>query len=190
MIPTIKNCTTTWRWSPVTKSGALGAALGFGLLYAWMETLAVRLAVLSGRGPSPGAPLFLACLAIALFVAGASSLQPFIERFRRELSIAGCALMSSTPVALAAAGFLPSAPSSVLSSTAVAFGGLGTALLLCRWGILLSTLEPDDIAVAFAANGAGGDRFLLLETGRAEMDVEIDQSRADDQPGCVNAFSI
>lgn len=136
----------------MTKSGAFGAALGFGLLYAWMETLAVRLAILSGRGPSPGAPLFLACLALTLFVAGASSLQPFIERFRMKLSVAGCALMSSTPVALAAAGFLPSAPSSVLSSAAVAFGGVGTALLLCRWGILLSTFEPDGIAVAFGVS--------------------------------------
>ena len=136
----------------MTKSGAFGAALGFGLLYAWMETLAVRLAILSGRGPSPGAPLFLACLALTLFVAGASSLQTFIERFRRELSIAGCVLMSSTPVALAAAGFLPPASSSVLSSAAVAFGGVGTALLLCRWGILLSTFEPDGIAVAFGVS--------------------------------------
>ncbi len=117
-----------------------------------METLAVRLAAVSGRGPSPGAPLFLACLALTLFVAGASSLQTFIERFRRELSIAGCVLMSSTPVVLAAAGFLPSAPSSVLSSAAVAFGGVGTALLLCRWGILLSTFEPDGIAVAFGVS--------------------------------------
>ena len=136
----------------MTKSGAFGAALGFGLLYAWMETLAVRLAAVSGRGPSPGAPLFLACLAITLFAAGTSSLQPFIERLRRELSLAGCVLMSSTPVALAAAGFLPPAPSSLLSSAAVAFGGVGTALLLCRWGILLSTLEPDDIAVAFGVS--------------------------------------
>lgn len=136
----------------MTKSGAFGAALGFGLLYAWMETLAVRLAAVSGRGPSPGAPLFLACLAITLFAAGTSSLQPFIERLRRELSLAGCVLMSSTPVALAAAGFLPPAPSSLLSSAAVASGGVGTALLLCRWGILLSTLEPDDIAVAFGVS--------------------------------------
>ncbi len=136
----------------MTKSGTFGAALGFGLLYAWMETLAVRLAAVSGRGPSPGAPLFLACLALTLFVAGASSLQPFIERFRRELSLAGCVLMSSTPVALAAAGFLPPAPSSLLSSAAVAFGGVGTALLLCRWGILLSTFEPDDIAAAFGVS--------------------------------------
>lgn len=136
----------------MTRFRAFGAALGFGLLYAWMETLAVRLATVAGCGPSPGAPLFLACLALTLFAAGASSLQPFIERFRRELSVAGCVLMSSTPVVLAAAGFLPPAPSSLLSSAAVAFGGVGTALLLCRWGILLSTLEPDDIAAAFGVS--------------------------------------
>jgi DNA-binding CsgD family transcriptional regulator len=178
-------------WSSVTRFRAFGAALGFGLLYAWMETLAVRISVLSGHGLSPGAPLFLACLALALFAAGASSLQPFIERFRRELSVAGCVLMSSTPILLAATGFLPPAPSSVFSSVALALGGVGTALLLCRWGILLSAFEPDDIAVAFgvspfvpviAAAVAGGALLVAAPPVALYLLVKISATGGDASP--------
>lgn len=178
-------------WLSVTRFRAFGAALGFGLLYAWMEILAVRLAVLSGRGPSPGAPLFLACLAITLFAAGASSLQSLIERLRRELAVAGCVLMSLTPVLLAAAGFLSPAPSSLLSSSAVAFGGVGTALLLCRWGILLSAFEPDDIAVAFGVSAfvpviapavAGGAFLLVAPPAALLLFVKISAAGDDAAP--------
>ena len=73
----------------------LGIAIGFGLLFAWMESLflqyglSARLAARGYAGESP-VVLFLAVHCSAYLVMGLLSMSPFFGRYSHAVPFAGC----------------------------------------------------------------------------------------------------
>ncbi|MGI6253959.1 MAG: helix-turn-helix domain-containing protein [Aminivibrio sp.] len=130
----------------------LGAAAGLGLLFAWMESLFQSFGLKTllserGYGGQDAALYFLAIHSLTYLVAGFLYGKKFFERYRETAPIAGLVFMLSLPVLLIFSGLLSPAPSVAFSGVLLA--AAGAALIVGRWGVLLSTMVPDDVAVAY-----------------------------------------
>lgn len=132
----------------------LGTAGGLGLLFAWMESLFLyyglpaRLAARGYSGDSPVA-LFLAVHCATYLVMGLLSMKSFFDRYREAVPFVGCVFMLSLPGLLFLSGFVPSPPAAALALAGMLLSAAGAAMLIGRWGVLLSTLVPDDVAVVY-----------------------------------------
>ncbi len=144
---------------------SIAVACGLGLLFAWMESLflhygvAERLAIKGYSGASP-VLLFLAVQSLTFLVMGILSMTRFSGRYRDSVPIAGCLFMLFLPAFLFVSGFLPAGPAAALSLSGLFFSAAGAALLLGRWGVMLSTLLPDDVAIVFGLSPLAASFFL------------------------------
>ena len=147
----------------------LGTAGGLGLLFAWMESLflhyglAARLAARGYAGESPVA-LFLAVHCLAYLVMGLLSMKSFFDRYREAVPFAGGAFMLSLPVLLFVSAFAPSPPAAALALAGMLLAAAGAAMLFGRWGVLLSTLIPDDVAVVYGLSPLAATFFIRFFT--------------------------
>ena len=132
----------------------LGTAVGLGLLFAWMESLFLYYGLpvrLAARGYAGGNPvfLFLAVHCSAYLVMGLLSMSPFFGRYSHAVPFAGCLFMLSLPGLLFLSEFVSSPFAASLALAGVLLAAAGVAMLIGRWGVLLSTLVPDDVAVVY-----------------------------------------
>ena len=133
---------------------SIAVACGLGLIFAWMESLflhyglAERLAIKGYSGASP-VLLFLAVHSLTYLVTGFLSLRRFSFRFRDGVPVAGCLFMLFLPVFLFFSDSLPSGPGTAAAVSGLFFSAAGAALFIGRWGVLLSTLLPEDVALVF-----------------------------------------
>ncbi len=129
----------------------LSAAAGMGLLFAWMESLFLqyglsrRLAAIEYEGMH-AVVLFLAVHALTYLFA---AFFPPGERGERPRCVVAACLMLFLPVLLIAAAYIPRPFSGILGVAGVLFSAIGAALLIGLWGLFLSTLIPDDVALVF-----------------------------------------
>lgn len=132
----------------------LGTAGGLGMLFAWMESLFLyyglpaRLAARGYAGDNPVA-LFLAVHCLAFLVMGLLSIKSFFDRYREAVPFAGCVFMLSLPGLLFLSEFVPSSSATALALAGMLLSAAGGAMLIGRWGVFLSTLLPDDVAVVY-----------------------------------------
>lgn len=147
----------------------LGIAIGFGLLFAWMESLflhyglSARLAARGYAGESP-VVLFLAVHCLAYLVMGFLSMKSFFDRYREAVPFAGCMFMLSLPALLFVSAFAPSPPAAALALAGMLLAAAGAAMLFGRWGVLLSTLIPDDVAVVYGLSPLAATFFIRFFT--------------------------
>lgn len=129
----------------------LAAAAGMGLLFSWMESLFLqygllrRLAAIEYEGMH-AVVLFLAVHALTYLFA---AFFPPGESGERPRAIAGASLMFLLPFLLAAAAYLPVPLSGIFGVVGMLFSAVGSALLIGLWGLSLSALIPDDVALVF-----------------------------------------
>ena len=147
----------------------LGIAIGFGLLFAWMESLflhyglSARLAARGYAGESP-VVLFLAVHCLAYLVMGFLSMKSFFDRYREAVPFAGCMFMLSLPALLFVSAFAPSPPAAALALAGMLLAAAGAAMLFGRWGVLLSTLIPGDVAVVYGLSPLAATFFIRFFT--------------------------
>ena len=129
----------------------LAAAAGMGLLFAWMESLFLqygllrRLAAVQYEGMN-AVVLFLSVHALTYLFA---AFFPPGKDGERPRAVAAASLMFMLPILLAVAAFLSNPFSGILGVVGMLFSAVGAALLIGLWGLFLSTLIPDDVALVF-----------------------------------------
>ena len=145
----------------------VGAALGLGFLFAWMESVFLVYG-LSGRlaaaGLRDGLPLsvFFAAHSLAYLFLGALPLFGVTGRSGNLPSWIGAGLLLSLPFLVMAAESLPSLFSFPVSLAAAAFPATGAAVLMGKLGVLLSTMTPHAVTMVFGLSPLAASLILNL----------------------------
>jgi len=129
----------------------LAAAAALGLLYAWMESVFLQygfLQRLAARGYE-GANVVVLFLAVHSLTYLAAAFFPVSDRFGPRIAIPPAILMIMLPLLTRISAFLPPALSVGAALSGLILSAIGAALFIGRWGVFLSRLIPDDVALVF-----------------------------------------
>ncbi|MDI9388311.1 MAG: helix-turn-helix transcriptional regulator [Synergistota bacterium] len=129
----------------------LCAAVGMGLVFAWMESLFVRHGIsgrLSEAGYSGWNPVHL-FLGVHGLTYLAQAIIPGGPGDERRTVVLGVCSMLSLPSLLGVASWIGPPHSSLAVLSGLILSAAGAALLVGSWGMSLARLIPDDVAVVF-----------------------------------------
>ena len=126
-------------------------AVGMGLLFAWMESVFIQHALmerLHEAGYSGWSPvhLFLGVHGLTYLL---QALIPGRSGDERNIGVLGVCSMLSLPLFLFLSTRLSGSYSSMAILSGLIFSAAGAALMLGMWGMSLTSLIPDDVAVVF-----------------------------------------
>ena len=130
----------------------IAASCGLGLIFAWMGSLfqAGGLGSLltgQGFGGKDIEVCFLAVHGLTYLAAGLLHSRRLIERYREKIPVVGCILMLILPGLLIISRLLSPAPAVAMSGVLLAASG--AALVVGRWGALMSSMVPGDAAITY-----------------------------------------
>ena len=146
-------------------TGMIAASCGLGLIFAWMGSLfqAGGLGSLltgQGFGGKNIEACFLAVHGLTYLAAGILHSRRLIKRYRDKIPVVGCILMLIFPGLLIISRLLSPAPAVAMSGVLLAASG--AALVVGRWGALMSSMVPGDAALTYGLSPLAAAVFAAV----------------------------
>ncbi len=144
-------------------------SLGFGLLFAWMQSLFLDTGLFTspaGRvyGKTDFIVLFLAVHALTYLLRGWEFSEKASLPSGRPLFLAAAGMTLSLPVLLFLASFFSSDIFPSAAAAGVLLSASGSALLIGQWSELLSTFLCEDVALVFGLSPLAAAFLIFLSS--------------------------